>query len=395
MKSQPTCLYRDLEKEVVRYTALARAAKEADLDNVGSWIFWDTLVRGLRVTIGKRKTTFSYFKQHSVHGKRSTTCIVLGHAPTMSTKQARDAALIEAGRIAAKQLRPGKRTAVKFAEAFEDYCRHLEAKAKRRGKPPRWLRNVRQLGNSILLPEFGRWPLADLSAAPAIIRDWHTRVTRQSGPVQANRAAQVLRACYKNAAKLNRNLPAPLPTSAVIWNTESPAEKGVADFQAWAKAWKAIPSPVRRGFHLAQFLLGMRPTECSLLRWSDVDCKARVITVRNVKSGRDLQLPLSWPIVHCLRMARGADPVLIFPSARHNPTRDKLPEFGHSLRHAYASTAKAIGVDPLLLKILMGHSLGSDMTEVYLSRTMLRGPLHEAQRKISKRIVGLLGPTSS
>jgi hypothetical protein len=30
-----------------------------------------------------------------------------------------------------------------------------------------------------------------------------------------------------------------------------------------------------------------------------------------------------------------------------------------ALRHAYASTARALGIDPLLVKILMGHSLGS------------------------------------
>jgi hypothetical protein len=44
-----------------------------------------------------------------------------------------------------------------------------------------------------------------------------------------------------------------------------------------------------------------------------------------------------------------------------------------------------------LLKLLIGHSLGSDVTEGYLSRTMLRGPLRDAQSKISVDIVRRLG----
>jgi hypothetical protein len=60
-------------------------------------------------------------------------------------------------------------------------------------------------------------------------------------------------------------------------------------------------------------------------------------------------------------------------------------------RHAYASVARALNIDPLLLKLLMGHSLGSDVTEGYLSRTMLGGPLRDAQRRISAEIMRRLG----
>jgi hypothetical protein len=43
------------------------------------------------------------------------------------------------------------------------------------------------------------------------------------------------------------------------------------------------------------------------------------------------------------------------------------------------------------VKVLTGHSLGSDVTEGYVWRDMLRGPLRAAQRQISGRIVELLG----
>jgi hypothetical protein len=384
MASEDKRLYRDLDKEVLRYAAVVRAAKEADRDNVGTWTFWDTLVPGLRATIGKHKTSFSYFKQHRVHGKRSTTAVTLGHFPDMSVKDARDLARIEAGRIAAKRIRPGKRSAVKFAEAFEEYIAAAEAKAEAKGKPARWAKNARLIGSSLLLPEFGRWPLSDLSAAPAVVRDFHKRITRDSGPVQANRAMAVLRATYRNAAKLNRDLPPALPTSAVVWNTEKPAEKGVFDFHEWAAAWRAIPSATKRGFHLANLLTSCRPGE---LARAVLDAKRRELVIPKSKSGRDLHIPLSIPIVRALKMARGGN----WSAARLNAVRDGLPAFGHALRHAGTSVAVALGVDPLLRKMLLGHSLGSDVTEGYASSEMLRKPLRDAQRRISAEIMRRLG----
>ena len=106
------------------------------------------------------------------------------------------------------------------------------------------------------------------------------------------------------------------------------------------------------------------------------------LAFRNAKGGRDYVVPLSWPLLRCLRHVDG------FESAWHNPVRDKLPAYGHALRHGYATTARALGVDPLLVKILMGHSLGSaDVTEVYMNSEMLRTPLRAAQRRISHAIM--------
>jgi integrase len=375
---------------VARLSDLARSGVLADFSDVDS-IVWDQRTPGLHVRFGHHRTTWIYQREHRIHDKRSVTYRRLGFYPAMNLTDARKAALVEAGRIAAGRITPGKRQAVKFEAAFTDYCEHLAAKAKRKGKPPRWLVNVQSIGSTILLPEYGKWPLADLSAAPGVVRDFHKKVTKDRGPVVANRAMQVLRATYRHAAKLNRQLPPALPTSAVLWNTEAPAEKGVADFRKWVKSWRDIPSPVRRGFTLCCLLLGARRGELARLEWRDIDARSRSLVLRNVKSigekRRDVRLPLSVPIIRAIKLARGVDDVKVFPGCAHNPVRDALPAYGHALRHAYASVARAIGIDPLLLKMLMGHSLGSDVTEGYLSRTMLGGPLRDAQRRISADVV--------
>jgi len=226
------------------------------------------------------------------------------------------------------------------------------------------------------------------------VRDWHLKVTKNSGPVYANRAAQLLRATYRYAARLNRSLPPALPTSAVAFNREVPRETGIKDFEEWATAWRAIPSPVKRGFHLANLLLGARPGELARVEWTDIDRKERKLVIRagKIAGVPDTELPLTWPIVRALKMARGADSVLVFPAARHNVIRDRLPVHGHSLRHAYRSVAKALGVDDMAAKLLMGHSLKAlGVSAGYLSKGMLRDPLRKAQREISSEILKRLG----
>ena len=176
-------------------------------------IYWDTVAPGLRLRVGPRKVTWQFFAEHSVHGRRSTTHKTLGFYPSMGTIAARKMALIEAGRVAAKNLTPGKRVAVRLGPALDDYLKFLRGQSARGGrgakpgsspKPARHADNVEKL-RKLHLAEFERWPLADLSDHPEIVKEWHEKVTHEAGPVTANRAAEALRACYRYQRKLNRS----------------------------------------------------------------------------------------------------------------------------------------------------------------------------------------------
>jgi integrase len=369
-------------------------------------IIFDTKIPGLRLRVGKHRISWTYFAEHRIHGNRSTTCQALGHFPSMNTAVARQAALIIAGRNASGRIAPGKRTAVKFETAFAEYLKYLEAKAARAGKPARWAVNVRKLGR-LLLPEFGRWPLADLSNSPAVIRDWHVKVTAENGPVSANRAAQVLRSCYRHAARLNRDLPHELPTSAVAYNEEVSRETGLPfnQFLAWADAWRKIDSPTRRAYHLFCLLSGCRPGEGSRIRWADLKPKARSLTIGKAKGGLDIVLPMSAPIAGALKIARDAigtarkgtndaERDLVFPGCAHgqNVICDALPAHGNMLRHTYRTVAADLKVDDLLIQFLMGHK-PRGISAGYVSRLILQSgtAMREAQRTISRRIIKLLG----
>ena len=96
---------------------------------------------------------------------------------------------------------------------------------------------------------------------------------------------------------------------------------------------------------------------------------------------------------HCGQLALGdRESELCFPKCSFTQRgHDGLPAIGHELRHANRTLGKIVGVDDVLTKILLGHSLGGDVTNAYLSSEMLRTPVKEAQQKISKSIFELIG----
>jgi integrase len=357
-------------------------------------IVWDRKVPGLRVRVGQHRATWYYFREHRIHGRRSTTCKRLGHFPEMSTAAARQAALVEAGKIAAGTIEPGKRAALRLGPAMDEYMKHLRGKVARKGKPASHAANVEKLRRQFLT-EFETWPLVDLSHNPAIVRDWHEKITREAGPISANRAAEVLRACYRHAARLDRSLPPALPTSAVSFNPETPHGGGMPfkEFKEWADKWRNIESPIHRSFALLNLLTGCRPGELARLRREDIRPSERVFIIRAAKAGSDIRVILSMPIVRALRMALGAGKgELVFPGCAQIGHRLDLPARGVELRRTYRTVAADAGVDEMLAHFLMGHA-PEGISQRYVARMILdKGPaMRAAQRKISARMMQLLG----
>jgi integrase len=355
-------------------------------------IVWDRKVPGLRVRVGQHRATWSYFREHRIHGRRSTTCKTLGHFPEMSTAAARQAALVEAGKVAAGRVEPGKRAALRLGPALNEYMKHLHGKATRKGKPARHAANVEKLRRQFLA-EFETWPLADLSHNPAIVRDWHEKITREAGPISANRAAEVLRACYRHAARLDRSLPPALPTSAVSFNPETPSQAGLGQkqFSAWASIWNAIPGPVQRAYALCQLLTGCRPGELATLKRADILPAERVFILRNAKAG-DVRVILSRPITAALRMALDAHRCeLVFPGCAQVAHRLGLPATGAGARRTYRTVALG-HTDELLCHLLMSHS-PQGISARYINRmaAMQLPAMRAAQRKISADLMRRLG----
>jgi hypothetical protein len=131
-------------------------------------VFWDSEVKGLQVRVGKHRVTWSFLKEHRVHGRRGVTFKRLGFFPAMDVKKARQAALVEAGRVASGRITPGRKLATKFQAALDDYIARARERAEAKGKAASWARNIESLKRTHFA-EFLGWPLHELSASPAVV----------------------------------------------------------------------------------------------------------------------------------------------------------------------------------------------------------------------------------
>ena len=220
------------------------------------YLFIDTDTKGLQCRLGRHRCAWLFYHDDRRHRRRKYISKTLGYFPTMRTAEARDAARIERGKVAAGDLSPGKREATKVETSLAEFIAHLERGAARKGKPARWAKNVRQAVRKHIQPRWGHWSLADVAVHPGAVADWHLEITDANGPVIANQCARILRAAYRRSAKRDVSLPMRDLCSAVTYNTETPAQTAMAfrDYPKWLEAWRAIEpgpmSPTRREFHL-------------------------------------------------------------------------------------------------------------------------------------------------
>jgi integrase len=391
-----------------------------EMEQWGDWP--DSRLKGLFVHIGRNKCVWRYKQQKQINGKRTAAFRTLGYWPEMDIKEAREQALIFAGSVASGTAAPGKRVALKFGPAFERYLDHLKTVAERKNKPARWHHNARKLADAHILPEWRDWSLFDMSQNPRSVAAWHSKLAR-SIPTSAGHCIRLVRACYNMERRLDRTLPADLPTSGVQLGRIIVAEKAMAfdQFPAWAEAWHKIENQTLRGFHLCNLLTGARPGELSLVRKEDFDPVAHVLTIRKSKSGKDIRIPTTWQIEHAIGLALDAPPQMIqmkglrgmkrgqirvvalprhsevlpdllFPGCRQAPARSTLPAAGHRLRHTFKTVSAACGVSDTLSAILLGHALpgisGRYVGELALARS---DELRQAQQRISDRLFELLG----
>jgi integrase len=385
----------------------------------------DSKVFGLTIFLGTKSSVWRFRQQSRIKGKRASVFRTLGKWPAMDVDEARKEALIYSGAVAAGTAAPGKRQAMPFRTAFENYLAHLKAQAEAKGKPPRWWLNASKLSELHIMPQWDGWTLAEMSQNPRAVKAWHAKLSK-AVPTTADHCARLIRACYREEARLDRTLnPAASPTSGIRLGKikVSKAVLDFPDFGAWRKAWDKIESPVHKGYHLAALLTGCRPTELAMIRETDIDLDARRLIIRNAKAGNDISLPITCEIAFALAMAVNAPPQtitmkdlrgmkrgevrvierkklhhaiavpdLVFPGVRQAGHRSGLPVSGNALRHTFRSIAVSLEISEMLISFLMGHSL-QGVSAKYTNELMIANSeaLRAAQEKISRRIFELLG----
>lgn len=148
---------------------------------------------------------------------------------------------------------------------------------------------------------------------------------------------------------------------------------------------ESTPHPMHRTMLMVLYATGIRRTEATLLKVSDIDSQRMVLHIRQGKGACDRDVPLSPKLLQALREYwRWKKPKgYLFPSQRgpEQPISDKTvwhickgaatraglqKRIGpHTLRHSFATHHLEAGTDLRTIQLLMGHAR-LEHTTIYL-----------------------------
>ena len=375
----------------------------------GQYIVRDTDLKNFFVVVGRKERTYTFQVDTSELGKRKTTRKTVGRHPGTDASEARKEAKRLIGSLQTGHAKHGGH-GVTLGDAWASFRDQFAHQVEAGTKSAASLRSYRHAIENVL----GDWQdakLRDLSDGPAMGAARHREITKTNGKASANVTMRCLRIVYNHARKtrLERDLPAGLPTDAINWNPQARRYTGMAlaDLAGWYKKLRAMNNPVREEFHLFTLLSASRPNALRQARWDWYDVEAATLTFpKDVMKGHsDFVMPLSPLMIECLERARAAAEMTypqapktyIFPgpgAAGHladtTEARKRLSHWGGDLRQTYVTATKAIGLGGYEARFLLNHAAG-DTHDGYATTHALNGLMMDAQKRMSEYLTEGLG----
>ncbi|MCK7578685.1 MAG: site-specific integrase [Chromatiales bacterium] len=156
---------------------------------------------------------------------------------------------------------------------------------------------------------------------------------------------------------------APEPPDPNRYLRPEEVERLIAVARVLDQRWGKLPALILVAFHT-----GLRLGNLMGLRWSDVDLRARTVTVTKTKNGQPMVSALSSRAAAALAKLPGQDPeALVFAGRRGRPFHFRklwtqvCDEAGlpgrnfHQLRHGCGSALASAGVGQAQIMAIMGH----------------------------------------
>lgn len=335
--------------------------------------YYDTEVKGFGLRVGA--TSKSFFARKEINGEPARQTI--GKYGTWTVDQARDKAkklLQQMGE--GVDPREAKKTAQDAARSVEDCFETYIQGKKMKGTT---LKNVGFVRN-LYLAGWADRPLASISRSDVLAR--HQQISVDHGEAAANLAMSTFRAMWNYSyvhLEDPPNSPTKVLTAAAAWNPNRRRKDRLAftQFPEFFTSLQQLRHTRRDGFTLVLHT-GARAEEIAGLRWENVDMVAWKFTVPDTKNGSDLELPISTPLRSMFERRRdlkdgspfvfkgqgkGGD-VTLEAEALH---RIGFPGLSvHGLRRTFRSICESLHFPAATIKVLMNHSLESDITDSYL-----------------------------
>ena len=372
------------------------------------YIIWDDELTGfgVRISPSGRRSFFVQYRAHEGGRRAPSRKQVLGHFPDLTPTRARSRARELLRTVAKWRAHPesGSPSIPTLRHAFEGYLASRPAIAERtRSQYRRCFERHARLWLDRRLDELGR---ADLERR-------FLELSEDAGPTVANALVKLLGAVYRAACADHDELRDPVAEwrlgggrlhRAPRRTIAPPAEV----LPRWRRGLERDVPQVMRDMVWMGLFTGLRVSEVSGLKWEDIDASQQWLRVKETKSGRALELPVTRQVREVLgrrRAARGADDRWVFPGpggrgpyksagdwyARISQVAGSKFWF-HACRNCFITVAvRDLMLPESLVKRLVNHAPPDDVTEGYAAQ-WTHEELREASQRIADRIEALAFP---
>ncbi|MFA7186453.1 MAG: integrase family protein [Victivallales bacterium] len=366
----------------------------------------DDELRGFGVKVFTSGTK-SFFLEKRIGGKVKR--ITIGQFGELTPEQARKQALKLAGDIATGGDPVAEKKRVKLLgttlqEVFDDYL------ATRKDLKPLTVSDMRKAFNQVF-PDWLDKPITRIT--PAMVAQRHHEHGEQHSKARANLGMRYLRALFNFAISKykddeGRALIGENPVKALsetrAWYRVDRRSTVIKphEIKPWFEAVLNLPSRDISDYFQVLILTGLRREEALSLKWSEIDLKARALTVLDPKNRRDHTLPMGDHLFAIMtrRKAVSVSEYVFADSAgrRISNFRYALAAIEkasgvrftpHDLRRTFATIADSLDIPAYALKALMNHKNGADVTAGYVVVTAER--LREPMRKIEDFVLKAAG----
>ncbi len=274
--------------------------------------------------------------------------------------------------------------------------------------------NYRTNFEQMLKPWHGR-AVRDIGLDREGLRVLHQRIRKNHGDARANQVRRLLSAIYNfHAGNSNDGDSLPAFPKAALPLFEIAARNWAYsddELRAWwsvekKKDGKVVAlgvktlSPLKRAYWLTSLLTGARPRSVENLKWTDIDFKTKTIHFRINKGNDPYDVPMSDTLHRILTefgKSESAPPSdWLFPG--YNSTghlinvkneKDGVAAKYH-LRHTFKTRLTALGFSNEQAKLLMGHSLNSDVGSRYISPGALVESLRPVVAALHQHYKGII-----
>ena len=244
--------------------------------------------------------------------------------------------------------------------------------------------------------------LEELGNDRAGIRTLYQAIRRRHGDATAAQIKQMLSAVYRYFRRVNPELP-PTPTEVIDTPPRKSRDWALDDeeLRVW---WEAVQrlQPLKQAMWLTLLMTGARAASVQHLRWQDVDLQRGTIRFAVAKGGRAYAVPAPARLVDVLtdwrKLCPAAEAGWVFPSPVRlgepmTTVRDDKRGVvsAHHLRHTMRTRLAEAGATPDLARIALGHSLMADVSQRYITPSLLVEAVRPLMNAVADKYAVILG----